>query len=73
MIEYLKEKGGYTSSGLTIEEKKELENLWKEVKEYREREEENKSEKSETSEKSNSSESNSEDEKEVSIPHDTFM
>jgi cAMP-dependent protein kinase regulator len=65
MIEYLKEKGGYTSSVLTIEEKKELENLRKEVKEYREREEENKSEKSETSEKSNSSESNSEDEKEA--------
>ena len=65
MIEYLKEKGGYTSSGLTIEEKKELENLRKEVKEYREREEENKSEKSEASEKSNSSESNSEDEKEA--------
>ena len=36
MIEYLMEKGGYTSSGLTIEEKKELEGLRKEVKRYRE-------------------------------------
>ena len=36
MIEYLMEKGGYTSSGLTIEEKKELEDLRKEVKRYRE-------------------------------------
>ena len=66
MIEYLQEKGGYTSSGLTIKEKKELEYLRKEVKEYRERENEKISEKSELSEKSDSSsESNSEDEKEV--------
>ena len=36
MIEYLMEKGGYTSSGLTIDEKKELEDLRKEVKKYRE-------------------------------------
>ena len=36
MIEYLMEKGGYTSSGLTIEERRELEDLRKEVKRYRE-------------------------------------
>ena len=36
MIDYLQKKGGYTSSGLTREEKKELENLRNEVKKYRE-------------------------------------
>ena len=36
MIDYLQKKGGYTSSGLTKEEKLELENLRNEVKKYRE-------------------------------------
>ena len=36
MIDYLQKKGGYTSSGLTKEEKLELERLRTEVKKYRE-------------------------------------
>ena len=36
MIDYLQKKGGYTSSGLTKDEKIELENLRNEVKKYRE-------------------------------------
>ena len=36
MIDYLQKKGGYTSSGLTRDEKKELEDLRNEVKKYRE-------------------------------------
>ena len=35
MIEFLQKKGGYTSSGLTIEEQNELQELRKEIKKYR--------------------------------------
>ena len=65
MIDYLQKKGGYTSSGLTREEKKELENLRNEVKKYRELEsailevhsDEEKNEESESNSISNDSES----------------
>ena len=39
MIEYLQKLGGYTSNGITIDEKKELERLRVEIKKYRELEE----------------------------------
>ena len=39
MINFLQKEGGITSTGLTYEEKKELNNLRKEVNEFREREE----------------------------------
>ena len=44
MIGYLQKIGGYTSNGITLDEKKELENLRLEVKKYREMEETNESE-----------------------------
>jgi cAMP-dependent protein kinase regulator len=44
MIEYLQKLGGYTSNGITIDEKRELETLRKEIKKYREMEETNESE-----------------------------
>lgn len=44
MIEYLQKLGGYTSNGITIDEKKELESLRKEIRKYREMEETNESE-----------------------------
>jgi hypothetical protein len=37
MIDWLQKTGGYTSNGLTLEEKRELEALRKQVIEYRER------------------------------------
>lgn len=42
MIDYLQKLGGYTSNGITIDEKKELERLRVEIKKYREMEDENK-------------------------------
>ena len=39
MIDYLQKFGGYTSTGLTIDEKKELESLRLQVKKYRAMEE----------------------------------
>lgn len=42
MIEWLQKFGGYTLNGLTVEEKKELEQLRSEVKKYRELEEKDK-------------------------------
>lgn len=39
MIDYLQKLGGYTSNGITIEEKKELERLRIEIRKYREMEE----------------------------------
>ena len=59
MIDYLQKKGGYTSSGLTKEEKLELENLRNEVKKYREfesaiMEEHNEDDQSENDENDNS-------------------
>lgn len=44
MIECLQKIGGYTNNGITLEEKKELENLRHEVKKFREMEETNESE-----------------------------
>ena len=38
MIEYLQNYGKYTTTGLTVEEKKELEQLRVEVKRYRDKE-----------------------------------
>lgn len=38
MIDWLQKTGGYTANGLTIEEKKELESLRKEIIKYREME-----------------------------------
>jgi hypothetical protein len=35
MIEFLQKKGGYTTSGLTINEQNELQELRKEIKKYR--------------------------------------
>ena len=66
MIDFLQKECGYTSSGLTIEEKKELERLRVEVKRYREMEKhqvenENKEEESEE----NSDDVLSEEEKDV--------
>ena len=61
MIEYLQKFGGYTSTGLTIDEKKELESLRLQVKKYRALEEtKTEEEKSETKEE-NQSESDDED------------
>ena len=36
MLDWLQKSGGYTANGLTIEERKELETLRKEIKNYRE-------------------------------------
>ena len=71
MIEFLQKKGGYTSSGLTIEEQNELQDLRKEIKKYQElekaileaeneneEEEEENEEKEEKEEKENSEEEN---------------
>ena len=56
MINYLQEKGGYTSTGLKKEEKAELENLRNEIKRYRELEEAmEKNEESEEKEEENKS------------------
>ena len=75
MIDYLQKKGGYTSSGLTKDEKIELENLRNEVKKYREfesaiMEEHNEEDLSDEEEKENSvskshSDSQSDEEDEV--------
>ena len=56
MIEWLQNFGGYTSTGLTIDEKKELESLRLQVKKYRELEEGK-----ETQKDDNQSESDDED------------
>jgi len=42
MIDYLQKLGGYTSNGITIDEKKELERLRCDIKKYRDKDEENK-------------------------------
>jgi cAMP-dependent protein kinase regulator len=47
MIDYLQKLGGYTSNGITIDEKKELERLRCDIKKYRDIEEENKDDKME--------------------------
>ena len=56
MIDWLQKFGGYTSTGLTIDEKKELESLRLQVKKYREMEEGK-----ETPKDDNQSESDDED------------
>ena len=63
MIDWLQQFGGYTSTGLTIDEKKELESLRLQVKKYRQMEEAKKEEiKEEKDEKSQSqSESDNDD------------
>ena len=60
MIEWLQKYGGYTSTGLTIDEKKELESLRLQVKKYREMEE-SKEEDQETPKEDIQSESDDED------------
>ncbi len=68
MINFLQKEGGVTSTGLTYEEKKELNSLRKEVNEYREREQNEKKRKEENNSISESvSESVSSDEE-----HDNF-
>ncbi|MCQ2819885.1 MAG: cyclic nucleotide-binding domain-containing protein [archaeon] len=62
MIDFLKKEGNYTSSGLTQEEKEELERLRREVQKYREMDENHGNK--EGSEKSESSEDNDNDEEE---------
>ena len=54
MIEWLQKFGGYTSTGLTIDEKKELETLRLEVKKYRAMEENKTTEKEEKNKEENS-------------------
>ena len=44
MIDYLQKLGGYTSNGITIDEKKELERLRCDIKKYRDMEDEHKEE-----------------------------
>ena len=61
MIEWLQKYGGYTSTGLTIDEKKELESLRLQVKKYREMEESKKEEDQETPKEDIQSESDDED------------
>ena len=64
MINFLQKEGGVTSTGLTYEEKKELNSLRKEVNEYREREQNEKKKKEENNSISESvSESVSSDER----------
>lgn len=52
MLEYLLKKEGYTSNGITLNEKKELEDLRKEIIKYRQMEEEAKADKDHDNDKS---------------------
>jgi cAMP-dependent protein kinase regulator len=61
MIEYLQKFGGYTSTGLTIDEKKELESLRIQVKKYRALEESKAEEENSDTKEDNQSESDEED------------
>ena len=62
MIDWLQKFGGYTSTGLTIDEKKELESLRLQVKKYRSMEEAKKEEpKGETKDDKSQSNSDSEE------------
>ena len=63
MIDWLQKFGGYTSTGLTIDEKKELESLRLQVKKYREMEESKKEviKEEETKEEKSQSQSDSEE------------
>ena len=49
MISWLQKYGGYTTNGLTVDEKKELETLRIQVKKYREMENNNKEQESDKS------------------------
>ena len=60
MIDWLQKFGGYTSTGLTIDEKKELESLRLQVKKYRSMEEAKKSEEKEGAKKEDKEQSQSE-------------
>ena len=61
MINWLQKYGGYTSTGLTIDEKKELESLRLQVKKYRAMEDSKKEENEEAPKEDNQSESDDED------------
>ena len=67
MIDWLQKFGGYTSTGLTIDEKKELESLRLQVKKYREMEEVKKKEIKEEESKEEKSQSQSESEGEDDV------
>ena len=62
MIDFLQNFGGYTSTGLTIDEKKELESLRLQVKKYREMEEAKKAEEKEDFKEEEKSQSQSDSE-----------
>ena len=61
MIDWLQKFGGYTSTGLTIDEKKELESLRLQVKKYREMDETQKDNNKESHKEENQSESEDDD------------
>ncbi len=61
MLEYLLKKEGYTSNGITLNEKKELEDLRKEIINYRKMEEEAKADKEQDHDKSFSDEGEEDD------------
>jgi cAMP-dependent protein kinase regulator len=86
MIEFLQKKGGYTTSGLTINEKNELQELRKEIKKYRElekaiseaeeknyTEEEEEDEEDENEEKENSEEENNTNKSQSEEEEDEIM
>ena len=77
MIEWLQKFGGYTSTGLTIDEKKELESLRLEVKKYRAMEEGIKDAKEEKKEgedeEKSQSESESDDDEDVDPELDNIV
>ena len=86
MIEFLQKKGGYTTSGLTIDEKNELQELRKEIKKYRElekaiseaeeknyTEEEEEDEEDENEEKENSKEENNTNKSQSEEEEDEIM
>ena len=74
MIDWLQNFGGYTSTGLTIDEKKELESLRLQVKKYREMEEVKKEEtKEEAKEGKSQSQSESEGEDDIDPELDNIV
>ena len=73
MIDWLQEFGGYTSTGLTIDEKKELESLRLQVKKYRVMEEAKKEEIKEEKEEKSQSQSESENEDDVDPELDNIV
>ena len=73
MIEWLQKFGGYTSTGLTIDEKKELETLRLEVKKYRAMEENQKTEKEEKDKEEEKSVSDSDNDDDVDPELDNIV